>query len=219
MCAEARSHNLHVDTVQALLRSHHGRCAENRLSAESHLYLCPICTPGLQFGSLFAGGRLPGATVDYLPEEQPASVTNLSELAGMLILDKWTCNSDGRQAVYVRKPHKRAYSAVFIDQGYCFNGVSWKYHDLPIGGVCPRDVVYAHVTGWESFSPWLKRVEAISEEAIHQHCSSIPKEWYEGDISAVQSLAKGLVARKSIIRELISDFRSSVRHPFPLWKD
>jgi hypothetical protein len=39
------------------------------------------CQPGLQFGSRFVGGLMPGQVVDYLPEEQLAEVRNLEEFA------------------------------------------------------------------------------------------------------------------------------------------
>src|SRR6202022_1644195 len=75
------------------------------------------CAAGLQFGSRFVGGLMPGQLVDYLPEEQLAEVRNLNEFAGMLVVDKWTGNSNGRQAVFRRKGRERRYSATFIDQG------------------------------------------------------------------------------------------------------
>src|SRR5580658_8492717 len=75
------------------------------------------CQPGLQFGSRFAGGTMPGQVLDYLPEEQLAEVKNLSEFAGILALDKWTANANGRQAVFVRRRRERRYTAVFIDFG------------------------------------------------------------------------------------------------------
>ena len=46
------------------------------------------CRAGLQFGSRFVGGLMPGQVVDYLPEEQMAEVRNLGEFAGILALDK-----------------------------------------------------------------------------------------------------------------------------------
>ena len=52
--------------------------------------------------SLWAG-LMPGQVVDYLPEEQLDEVRNLAEFAGMLVLDKWTGNCNGRQAVFERK--------------------------------------------------------------------------------------------------------------------
>ena len=38
------------------------------------------CQPGLQFGSRFVGGLMPGQVVDYLPEEQLAEVKNLARV-------------------------------------------------------------------------------------------------------------------------------------------
>ena len=54
------------------------------------------CQAGLQFGSRFVGGLMPGQVVDYLPEEQMTEVRNLGEFAGILALDKWTGNANGR---------------------------------------------------------------------------------------------------------------------------
>ncbi len=41
--------------------------------------------------------------MDYLPDTALAKVENLREFAGVLALDKWLCNSDGRQVVFCRK--------------------------------------------------------------------------------------------------------------------
>ncbi len=58
------------------------------------------CQAGLHFASRWVGGLMPGQTVDYLPQEQLLEVRNLAEFAGILALDKWTCNINGRQAVF-----------------------------------------------------------------------------------------------------------------------
>jgi hypothetical protein len=177
------------------------------------------CEAGPQFASRLAGGLLPGRMFDYLPEPQLTETINILEFAGMLVFDKWTCNSDGRQAVFVRQFPKKRYSAVFIDQGNCFNGTSWKFVDLTLRGMYPRHLVYAHVTGWSSLSPWLERVESLSAEAIHQQFASIPKAWNSGEAWEVDRLIDNLIMRRGIVRELITDFRKSDRNPFPLWKD
>jgi hypothetical protein len=57
------------------------------------------CRSGKQLGSLYVGGQTPAMTLDYLPGELLQGVRNLSDFAGVLVLDKWTCNSDGRQAI------------------------------------------------------------------------------------------------------------------------
>src|SRR5580692_9917478 len=69
------------------------------------------CEAGLHFASRWVGGLMPGHTVDYLPEEQLLEVRNLGEFAGVLALDKWTCNINGRQSVFHRKRRERRYSA------------------------------------------------------------------------------------------------------------
>ena len=56
--------------------------------------------------------------------------------------------------------------ASFIDQGYCFNAGEWTFPDFPLRGVYPQNEVYARVNGWESFEPWLSRIERLDEDAI-----------------------------------------------------
>lgn len=131
-------------------------------------------TPGLQFGSQFVGGLMPGQVVDYLPEQQLDEVRNLREFAGMLCIDKWTGNCNGRQAVFERKPRERKYRATFIDQGFCFNAGEWSFPDAPLRGVYLRNRVYAGVTGWESFEPWLNRVEEMAPETLWRIAEELP---------------------------------------------
>lgn len=175
------------------------------------------CKPGLQFGSRFVGGMMPGQVVDFLPEEKLAEVMNLAEFAGILALDKWTGNCNGRQAVFVRKQRERRYRAVFIDFGYCFHAGSWEFEDAPLRGVYYRNVVYGHITGWESFEPWLTRLETMDADTIWAAAEEVPPEWYGGDLGEMEALVERLLARRSRIRELIEDFGRSDRRPFPKW--
>lgn len=175
------------------------------------------CRPGLHFGSRFAGGLMPGQVVDYLAEEHLAEVKNLNEFAGMLALDKWTGNANGRQAVFTRRQRERRYKAVFIDFGYCFNAGAWSFEDVPLRGVYYRNDVYRNVTGWESFEPWLQRIEAMSEETVWNAANDVPPVWYGGDQADMEALVEKLLARRARIRELIEAFRNSDRRPFPNW--
>jgi HipA-like protein len=175
------------------------------------------CVPGLQYGSRFIGGQSSGnIVVDYLPEEHLCEVTNLAEFAGILVFDKWTCNVNGRQAVFQKSPKEQQYSASFIDQGYCFSAGEWKFFDAPLRGVYPRNLVYRSITGWQSFEPWLKRVENFPEQQIWSIAESVPPEWY-GDLAEMESLVKELLARRSRVRDLLDSFRLSPREPFPHW--
>ncbi len=175
------------------------------------------CQPGLQFGSRFVGGLMPGQVVDYLPEEQMAEVRNLGEFAGILALDKWTGNANGRQAVFARKQRERRYRAAFIDYGYCFHAGDWRFEDIPLRGVYYRNDVYRAISGWESFEPWLTRLETMAAETVWAAASEIPPEWYGGDLSEMEALVEKLLGRRSRIRGLIAAFGKSDRKPFPKW--
>jgi hypothetical protein len=173
---------------------------------------------GLQFGSRFIGGLMPGQVVDYLPESQLDEVRNLREFAGMLAIDKWTANCNGRQAVFERRPRERLYRATFIDQGFCFNAGEWTFPDSPLRGVYARNRVYAGVTGWPSFEPWLSRVESMDAATLWSIAEIVPPEWYGGDTAVIERLMEQLLARRGRVRELIAAFRDSNREPFPLWE-
>lgn len=175
------------------------------------------CRAGLQFASRFVGGLMPGQVMDYLPEEQLATVKNLNEFAGILAFDKWTGNANGRQAVFARKARERRYRAVFIDFGYCFHAGDWKFEDVPLRGVYYRNDVYREITGWETFEPWLSRIEAMPDQTVWSAAEDIPPEWFGGDPDDLRDLVEKLLTRRSRIRGLIEAFRNSDRKPFPKW--
>ncbi len=175
------------------------------------------CRAGLHFGSRFVGGLMPGQVVDYLPENELGELRNVGEFAGILALDKWTGNANGRQAVFVRKARERRYRAVFIDFGYCFHAGEWKFENAPLRGVYYRNQVYREITGWESFEPWLTRMETMQAETVWAAANEVPPEWYGGDLSEMEALVEKLLERRSRIRELIEEFGKSDRKPFPKW--
>lgn len=160
---------------------------------------------------------MPGHTADYLPEEQLMEVKNLGEFAAALVLDKWTCNANGRQALFHRKGREKRYRAAFIDQGFCFNAAEWRFEDAPLRGVYVRNAVYRNVTGWESFEPWLSTMEQLAPERIWAIADGLPPEWYEGDGPVLEALVEKLIGRRSRVRDWITEFRESSRRPFPNW--
>jgi hypothetical protein len=177
------------------------------------------CQPGLQFGSRYVVSPLEGQVFDYLPVEMLDKVRNLETFAGMLTVDKWTGNANGRQATFWRKLRERRYTVSFIDQGYCFNAGEWTFPDYPLRGVYARNEVYADVRGWESFEPWLSRIEKMDEDAIWAAAGEIPPEWYCGEWDELEKLVRTLIERRNCVRELIQAFRLSPRRPFPEWRE
>jgi len=97
------------------------------------------------------------------------------DFAGALALDKWTCNANGRQVAFWKKGRERKFTASFIDQGYCFNAGEWTFPDFPLRGVYPRNEVYARVNGWESFEPWLSRIEKLDEPMVAPYQTRIDR--------------------------------------------
>lgn len=175
------------------------------------------CRAGLQFGSRFVGGLMPGQVVDYLPADKLAAVRNLSEFAGILALDKWTGNANGRQAVFMRKQREQRYQAVFVDFGYCFQAGEWRFEDAPLRGIYYRNDVYRNIRDWDAFEPWLTRMEKMPENTVWTVANEVPPEWYGGDLSEVEALVETLLGRRGRIRELIEDFAKTDRKPFPKW--
>jgi hypothetical protein len=133
------------------------------------------CCPGLQFGSGHPGDPRRMTLHDFLPDELLREVKNIHDFAGMLVFDKWTCNTNGRQTLFFResdnggrspgsygnRPEANTtpspsptpglegrYSTVMIDQGFCFNAGEWNYPDAPLRGLYARNRVYESVTGW-----------------------------------------------------------------------
>jgi hypothetical protein len=62
---------------------------------------------GKQFGSRYPGNLADAAVYDFLPDEQLREVTNIAEFCGMLVFDKWICNTNGRQAIFFLRGGRR----------------------------------------------------------------------------------------------------------------
>jgi hypothetical protein len=177
-----------------------------------------LCEPGLHFGSRYAIDPMSGRVLDWIPKQTFIDmVRNLHDFAGALVFDKWTYNADGRQAAFCRAGKQRKFTAYFIDQGYCFNAGEWTFPDYPLRSVFALNEAYSWITGWESFEPWLSRVENLREDIIWSIAGQIPPEWYGSDWRAMEDLGLALIQRRNHVRDLISWFRVSVRRPFPMW--
>jgi hypothetical protein len=177
------------------------------------------CRAGKQFGSRYPGDPAQTNVFDFLPDEHLSQVENLADFAGMFVFDKWTCNTNGRQAVFFLEPGRSRYQAMIIDQGFCFNAGEWNFPDAPLRGLYSRHSVYRHVTGIDSFEPWLNRMEErLSCAQVGEIAGSIPPEWYNDEYAKLDELIRRLDQRRRLVRDLIVSARDSGRQPFPNWK-
>jgi hypothetical protein len=177
------------------------------------------CQAGLQFGSRYPGPLLGTVVHDFLPDEHLREITNLSNFCGMLVFDKWTCNTDGRQVIFSRGRGESRYRVQMIDQGSCFNADVWNFPDAPLRGIYPRSCVYETVRGIEAFEPWLTRLETeMTKSILDDVVSQIPPEWYRSEREALDRLLEQLLRRRSLVRELIVSAWKSSAQSFPNWK-
>lgn len=174
---------------------------------------------GIHCGSAYAVDPGEGELFDYFPPALLREVVNLEDFGRVLVLDKWTGNADGRQAVFFRPSGQPRYTAMFIDQGYCFNAGEWNFPDSPLQGVYSQNAVYEQVRNWMAFEPALTLAEEMSIDQIWNIACEIPAAWYEHDSGGLHRLVEQLYVRRSQIRGLITAFRQSSRSPFPNWID
>jgi hypothetical protein len=173
---------------------------------------------GAQFGSRYPGAPAECAVYDFLPEESLRQVVNLTDFCGMLAFDKWTCNTNGRQAIFFRRAGKDHYEAQMIDNGFCFNAGEWNFPDAPLRGLYARHRVYESVRGIEAFEPWLARIEKMDVSILGEMAEEIPPEWYNSAHEAFEKMIEHLGRRRGLVRELIISARKSSAQPFPNWK-
>jgi len=176
------------------------------------------CRPGFQFGSRYPGDPARVAVWDFLPDERLGEVENLGDFLGILVFDKWTCNTNGRQAIFFLEPGRSRYQAWMIDQGFCFNAGEWNFPDAPLRGLYPRHRVYESVRGIGSFEAWFERLEKIDGSVLDEIVKEVPPEWYDGEQDALYRLLEELLRRRKRVRDLIRDARKSYRQPFVNWK-
>lgn len=175
------------------------------------------CRSGDQLGSLYGGPDCPGRTLDYLPRYLLETVLNIDDFARVLVLDKWTCNSDGRQANI--PPQDAAKSAVcrhIYRPGILFQRWRVDFSRLSIKRRVRRQLCVQEGCGMGRVRADTHPSRANGSNEIWR-LADIPEEWYEGDADGLHRLVETLYARRSIVRSLISEFRESNRNPFPNW--
>lgn len=213
---------------------------ESFLSRESEVKIrlvakdLPVST-GWHFGSRFPGNPDRDAVYDYLPDSLLSQVQNLRHFLGVFAFDKWTANSDSRQAIFVRQrikkwlddpdsstggtsPLAKGFIALMIDHGYTFDGPHWEFNDGPLQGFYFRPLVYKGVCKLDDFEPWLTRVREAPAELFDGILRDLPRQWLpDGDEAPVERLVDQLYRRRKMVADLIANSAKSRSSYFPAW--
>ena len=179
--------------------------------------------PGKCFGSKYLTPRMPGShrsrsvAPGDLNRAYLLKLGNLKDFAGMLVFDKWVCNTDPRQVIFVRDEDNRD-RVVMIDFGYCFHAHNWRFPPHRSIGVFGEWFVYNAIEGMEAFEPWLQILENdLDEDVLTSLASLIPPIWYDFDSVALGALLTTLNERRKVVRKLLGDCCSMNPHSFRNW--
>jgi HipA-like protein len=182
------------------------------------------CTGGSCFGSRLPsetgpnGTRVLQSVHRFLPEFPPREVTNIADFAGMLVFDKWTGNMDSRQVIFVYDAAARAYRAMMIDNGFCFNGGDWDFPNAPRCGLSARPSAYEAVRGMDSFEHWLQILDNVTGvHLLDGIADDIPREWYGSEMNTLRHLLQETERRRRHVRASLWTTRSGSPQRFPNW--
>ncbi len=171
---------------------------------------------GLQFGSTYIGKLFPSrAPLEYLPESMMHRLANPEAFLGFLLLDRWTCNADCRQAVFL--PERHHFRAVGIDFGECFGSSSWKLKDCPSRGLTAYSALYFGAESLRSFDEWMHKLDTLDDATVWDGFRTMPEEWYQGDRMSAVALVDALIRRKKSMRQILQQLAVDLPKRFPSW--
>lgn len=178
------------------------------------------CQPGMQFGSRYLGDPRRPNLRELLSAGELASVENFCDFAGMLLFDKWTCNTDGRQVIFLRSGYDSGYRMVMIDQGFCFNCGAWNFPESPLRGLYHDRGIYEWIQGIDAFEPWLSRLETEFDlDVLLEAAAGIPPQWYGSNTASLYGMLERLNRRRSTIRQQLREACEDSPRIFPRWSN
>jgi hypothetical protein len=168
---------------------------------------------GPHFGSLYAGGPVPGAVFDFLPMAMLPEVVNRGEFLGAMVFDKWASNADGRQAVFYRAQINTempgyplvGWVAQFIDNGLAFQGRDWTFCDSPVQGIYMRRIIYGRTLSLRDFDFWVSAVMQIGQDVLDEIFKLLPTVWVQGQEHELQRVLNQLHDRRQRVPELLDE--------------
>jgi hypothetical protein len=185
---------------------------------------------GPHFGSLFPGDPSQVAVYDFLPDPLLHQVRNVSHFRAVLAFDKWTGNTDARQAIFHREGHSlladsrgasfetRGLMAQMIDNGGILDAQYWEFPDTPLQGLYRFPLVYRAIDSIDAFQPWLDRVIHFPADVMGAAVERIPPRWLVGDQGQFPHVIARLLRRRERVTDLIRNCADDPRSPFVAWQ-
>jgi hypothetical protein len=84
----------------------------------------------------------------------------------VILLDKWTCNADGGQAVFARKSTAESSPPRSSTAGIASMRANRLSRTRHCWGVYAKNCLYKNVRGWDDFEPALTRAEEMGSNGI-----------------------------------------------------
>jgi hypothetical protein len=186
-----------------------------------HNRCCTEPIARLHFGSSYPGDPSTDAVYDFIPDPLLSSIQHQNAFAGACVFDIWVANTDMRQAVFYRERNSvRSLSVLFIDNSHLFGGPDWTFEETDMTGRYMSASAYRNIQSWNSFCPWLQRIEQMSKtDTVWLIANSIPEEWLCGrDRHSIERIAEELLERSRNLGERIAAHVRSRHELFPNWK-
>jgi hypothetical protein len=151
---------------------------------------------------------------DFLPQKFLKNVVNLNDFAKTFVVDRWLCQTDERQAVFIRDRGllggQMRFSAHFIDHGLTFSGSSWELHEAARHGLYIDRAVYS-LTNMETYEQTVTQIESLTEEQVFSPVATLPSSWLSADDKKELSLLLDrLYKNRSKLRRVVTSQLASL---------
>jgi hypothetical protein len=152
---------------------------------------------------------------DFLPQKLLENVVNLNDFAKTFVVDRWLCQTDDRQAVFVRDRGlvggQVRFRAHFIDHGLTFSGSSWDLREAALHGLYVGRAVYSLINMPEICEQTVSQIESLTEELLFSPLATLPSSWLSAnEKKELNRLVGRLYKNRSKLRRVVTSQLTSL---------
>jgi hypothetical protein len=177
-----------------------------KIPVESEWHLGSLCPANPETRVIF----------DFLPRKLLENVVNLNDFAKAFVVDRWLCQTDRRQAIFVRQPGSTEsqirFRAHFIDHGMAFAGSSWELREATGHGLYFDMSIYSLVNMQEICQETVSQIEALTDEQVFSALATLPDCWLSsGDYEPLNRLVKSFCKNRFGMRRVVASQLASLQ--------